>query len=238
MKRAKFKSPLFFEFFFIRCFDRLNCCGTAGNKFAKKLSKKTKPSSGDQRDYQKVAAPANKPSSTTGSATAAASKAMQEANRKAIAEQERRAEEEDFINTRLAYQNEKTNQQMQRKALPTPDSPPMASYPRNETVAYVELAHEPTRRLDSPAAVHSQADPANVEPQYAQVTMRASTKKKADNNDGTSSDSTDHSTTSPPARKSYIPSIYLKESPEVQMKQQALNNQLKEAVRISRNTDF
>jgi hypothetical protein len=101
--------------------------------------------------------------------------------------------------------------------------------------------------MESPAAVHSQGDSNSkakpiVEPQYAQVTMRPgsrnSSKKKEDNNDGTSSDSTDHSTTSPPTRKSYIPSIYLKESPEVQMKQQALNNQLKEAVRISRNTDF
>ena len=176
---------------------------------------------------------------TSGSATAAASKAMQEANRKAVADQERRAEEEDFINTRLAYQNEKTNQQIQRKPLPTPE-------PAKESVAYVELSYEPTRRPESPAAVHSLADSTNpkpiVEPQYAQVTMRPgsrnSSKKKEENNDGTSSDSTDHSTTSPPARKSYIPSIYLKESPDVQMKQQALNNQLKEAVRISRNTDF
>lgn len=217
----------------------MSCCGTAGNKFSKKLSKKKKPLGNDQRDYQKV---------TTPSSTAAASKAMQEANRKAVADQERRAEEEDFINTRLAYQNEKTNQQMQRKPLPTPESPKTpTAQPLKETVAYVELSYEPTRRMESPAAVHSQGDSNSqakpiVEPQYAQVTMRPgsrnSSKKKEDNNDGTSSDSTDHSTTSPPTRKSYIPSIYLKESPEVQMKQQALNNQLKEAVRISRNTDF
>lgn len=191
------------------------------------------------------------------SATAAASRAMQEANKReaalAAAEQERRAEEEDFINTRLAYQNERAvaSQQIQRKPAPTPDSSanptPLTTpqIPKNPPVTYVELSHEPARRLpESPAALHSLSNSSKpvAEPEYAQVVMRPgsrnSKKNGQVNNDGAMSDTTDVSTTSPPARKSYIPSIYLKESPDVQMKQQALNNQLKEAVRISRNTDF
>ncbi|KAK4018928.1 hypothetical protein OUZ56_000963 [Daphnia magna] len=235
-------------------YGRISCCGTAGNKFAKKLSKKKKPSSNDQRDYQKVATPQTMPAT---SATAAASRAMQEANKReaalAAAEQERRAEEEDFINTRLAYQNERAvaSQQIQRKPAPTPDSSanptPLTTpqIPKNPPVTYVELSHEPARRLpESPAALHSLSNSSKpvAEPEYAQVVMRPgsrnSKKNGQVNNDGAMSDTTDVSTTSPPARKSYIPSIYLKESPDVQMKQQALNNQLKEAVRISRNTDF
>ncbi|XP_057370604.1 uncharacterized protein LOC130691648 isoform X2 [Daphnia carinata] len=235
-------------------YGRISCCGTAGNKFAKKLSKKKKPSSNDQRDYQKVATPQTKPAT---SATAAASKAMQDASKReaalAAAEQERRAEEEDFINTRLAYQNERAvaPQQMQRKAAPTPDSSanptPLTTpqIPKNPPITYAELSHEPTRRLpESPATLHSLSNPSNpvAEPEYAQVKMRPGSRNSKNNaqvnNDGAASDTTDVSTTSPPARKSYIPSIYLKESPDVQMKQQALNNQLKEAVRISRNTDF
>lgn len=191
------------------------------------------------------------------SATAAASKALQEANKReaamAAAEQERRSEEEDFINTRLAYQNERAvaSQQMQRKPAPTPDSSPNPTpvttpqIGKNPAVTYAELTHEPTRRLpESPATLHSLPTSFNpvVEPEYAQVVMRPGSRNSKKNghvnNDGASSDATDQSTTSPPARKSYIPSIYLKESPDVQMKQQALNNQLKEAVRITRNTDF
>lgn len=156
-------------------------------------------------------------------ATTSAEEASKRAAAMAAAERER--EERDF-NTRLAYQNEMV-QQSQPKTAPKP-----------KTITYAELTHEPAKRVPDSPMGHSLSDSSiePVSPIYAQVHMRSS--KTADNkNDGISAGASGQTDT-PPVRKSYIPSVYLKESPEVQMKQQALNDQLKQAVRISRNTDF
>ena len=212
------------------CTFRLSCCGTHGSTLSKKLSKKKKP---EQQHYQKVTTSA--PNTATPNAAAAKSKTEEDNKRAAAmaaAEQERRAEEEAF-NTRLAYQNERPPQQQQKQ---------QQSMSKPTAITYAELTHEPTKRIipDSPSG-HSLPDsptqPVQQSPIYAKVNMRTS--KTPDNADGTiSSEASTEAVATPPVRKTYIPSIYLKESPEVQMKQQALNDQLKQAVRISRNTDF
>ncbi len=189
---------------------------------------KKKPSP-DQRDYHKVTTV-----NTSAAPPSTAAKSTEEANKRAAAlaaaEQERQAEEEAF-STRLAYQNERPPPQQQGKQ--------QSSMPQPKTITYVELSHEPTKRVpDSPAGYSlpdSPSQPVPHSPVYAKVNMRNS---KATADDKGKSSSSDEATATPPMRKSYIPSIYLKESPEVQMKQQALNDQLKQAVRISRNTDF
>ena len=126
----------------------------------------------------------------------------------AAAEQERQAKEQEVVYTKLAYQVER--------------APKTAPKPTTTPVVYAELNHEPVKRLPS----NSGSEPSPV---YAQVYMR--TNKNDDQEEP-------KLTETPPVRKSYIPTVYLKESPEVQMKQQALNDQLKQAVKISRNTDF
>lgn len=158
---------------------------------------------------------------------------QEEANKRAAAmaaaEQERQAEERDFVNTRLAYQNERTQQSGKRPAAPPP------------AVTYAELTHDFSKRVPDSPAGHSldssvKTDPP-ISPVYAQVYMRASKTEGAGSSNSNKPESSEQSA-SPPVRKSYIPPHYLKESPEVQMKTQALNDQLKQAVRISRNTDF
>lgn len=170
-------------------------------------------------------------------AAMAAAEEERRAEQERRAQQERKAEEEDFVNARLAYVSEKVYQGNSKAAAPRPTAPKPAT-----PTTYAELVQEPVRRMPSgspdSSLTHDGPSQNPGSPIYAQVSFRPKPNedKKATGDRSSSSDS-DRPVQSP-TRKSYIPSIYLKESPDVQMKQKALNDQLKEAVRISRNTDF
>ena len=172
---------------------------------------------------------------------------MKRAAALAAADHERQVDE-DFINARLAYQDD----QRQRSKPPRPSvsprsSPPMSQQQQEQQpgeLTYAQLAHEP-RRNGSPT-IRQSVEPSPV---YAKVqNTRPKSKMVPIPNDDSSlasesfvlgSEYGDDSIQQP-TRKSYVPLVYRKESPEVQMKQQAVNDQLKDAVKNinHRETDF
>ena len=160
-------------------------------------------------------------------------------------------EVQDLRYAQLAFENESRQQQQAPPALP--------STPPRVMATYAELSHEPRRsKMDnddsSTPTTSPPGSPIYMQPIYAQVRPKSTTTAANNVDDSitsefpsppvspsaTAADADDEMNVSPPpaARKSYIPLVYLKESPEVQQKQQALNNELKEAVRVNRVTDF
>ena len=216
---------------------RLTCCGKGVPRrySLRKKKKKTPPS---ESEYQTVEQ--NQPPPPTSSSVAPPS-TLVEMERSAVVETR-----QDLINTRLAYEEDPR----QSKAPP----PALTSAPPSATreMYYAELSHEPRRskmdRLDSTYATPPDnsppLSPVYMQPIYAKVRPKSATSRTADDDTNPPSSTPDADdemndvSPPPPNRKSYIPLVYRKESPEVQQKQQALNDELKEAVRINRVTDF
>ena len=234
----------------------MTCCGKGvPRRYSLRKKKKKSPETGYEAvDQTRPTPPAqvNVLPATVENESSANNKAAE-----AVRNVEPPVEVQDLTYARLAFQNESRQQQA---------PPALPSTPPRVKTTYAELSHEPGRSKmpasdDSwtPAA-SPPGSPIYMQPIYAQVRPKSTTTvSKTDNNPlvddsiaefpsppvspsatAAAADADDEMNVSPPpaARKSYIPLVYLKESPEVQQKQQALNNELKEAVRVNRVTDF
>lgn len=147
----------------------------------------------------------------------------------AAADEARRAEEAGFVNTRLAYQDERTpapwtQERLQQRSTDSPQP------------LYAELAHEPSKR--APVTKESPVVYAKIDKSRTDYPPAAGVGPTGAELSGTPYQETTTPVNQSPRVKSYVPTVYLRDSPEVHAKQQAVNAQLKDAVRISRNTDF
>lgn len=238
-------------FYRLACCKCCDCCRPKNQRevtawTTKKWSfkKNNKPA---EKDYEQVKKTNEAYGPASGSSNDDYGATMKKAAAMAAADQDRQAEEE-FINAQLAYQNE----QRQKSKPPRPSISPRSTPPMTQEVemrptTYAELQHEPRRSSRIESSPKATASSPVI---YAKVHARPKSSAPLTNTDDSSLASEtfvlgseygdEHQPTlvQQPNRKSYVPYAYRKESPEVQMKQQALNDQLKEAVRVNRVTDF